>query len=297
MTSIDGVAVIDKPAGLTSHDVVAQVRRVLGTRKVGHAGTLDPMATGVLVIGVGRATRLLGYLSRTQKEYSATIRLGSSTSTDDAMGEVLAKCAPAELEATTDDGIRTAAGTFVGEISQVPSAVSAVKVDGRRAHARVREGETVQLEPRTVQVTRFDVQGITRVPGAIDVDVQVVCSSGTYVRALARDMGALLGVGGHLTALRRTRVGTFDAPMPLEVFAKDPQLLSLAQAVQGQLQTHVLDDAHVHLVSNGVRIAWPEALPPTLTALLASSGELIALAEPAGTDMGYPVVFQAGGPS
>jgi tRNA pseudouridine55 synthase len=297
MTSIDGVAVIDKPAGLTSHDVVAQVRRALGTRKVGHAGTLDPMATGVLVIGVGRATRLLGYLSRTQKAYAATIRLGSATTSDDAMGEAITVCEPSHLAALTDEGIIAAINTFVGEISQIPSAVSAVKVDGKRAHARIRAGETVQLEPRMVRVTQFDVRRITRLPEAIDVDVDVTCSSGTYIRALARDLGDLLSVGGHLTALRRTRVGTFDSPVQLAAFLEEPKLLSLGEAVSGNLPTHVLNDADTRLVRNGVRITWPADLAPMLTALVASSGELIALAEPAGTDMGYPVVFHPGGPS
>jgi tRNA pseudouridine55 synthase len=297
MTKVDGVAVIDKPAGLTSHDVVAQIRRALGTRKVGHAGTLDPMATGVLVVGVGRATRLLGHLSRTDKAYTATIRLGSATTTDDAMGDVLNVCAPGDLDAHSDGGIRAAAATFVGDISQVPSAVSAVKIDGKRAHARVRAGESVHLAPRPVHIAQCDVRQITRILGAVDVDVEVTCSTGTYIRALARDLGVLLGVGGHLTALRRTRVGSFDAPIPLADFVESPHLLSLAEAVEGNLPVHMLDEADARLVRNGVRLPWPMALEPTLTALVASSGELLALAEPAGVDMGYAVVFHPGGAS
>jgi tRNA pseudouridine55 synthase len=216
----DGLVVVDKPAGLTSHDVVARLRRLLGTRRVGHAGTLDPMATGVLVAGVGRATRLLGHLQLADKAYDATIRLGASTSTDDAEGEVLGTADASHL---TDVAVRSAAASLTGDLLQVPSAVSAIKVDGRRAYDRVRAGEQVRLAARPVRVTAFDVHELRQVDTFLDVDVQVTCSTGTYVRALARDVGESLGVGGHLTRLRRTRVGPFelgeaaalDKPLPM----------------------------------------------------------------------------------
>ncbi|MBF5029692.1 MULTISPECIES: tRNA pseudouridine(55) synthase TruB [unclassified Micromonospora] len=205
--STDGLIVVDKPGGMTSHDVVARIRRLARTRRVGHGGTLDPMATGVLVIGVGRATRLLTYVIGAGKSYAATIRLGQVTVTDDAEGEVVATT-PAG--AVTDDGVRAALAALTGEIDQVPSAVSAIKIDGQRAYKRVRDGEAVELPARRVTVSRLDVLAIRRdVPDVVDVDVDVTCSSGTYIRALARDAGAALGVGGHLTALRRTAVGGF----------------------------------------------------------------------------------------
>ena len=197
-----GLVVVDKPAGLTSHDVVARLRRILGTRRVGHAGTLDPMATGVLVCGVGRGTKLLGHLALDSKAYAATIRLGAATTTDDAEGEVLATADPGGV---TDAGIDAGIAALTGPILQVPSAVSAIKIDGQRAYARVRAGEQVVLPARPVTVSAFTLLDRR---GA-DLDVAVECSSGTYVRALARDLGAGLGVGGHLTALRRTRVGPF----------------------------------------------------------------------------------------
>jgi tRNA pseudouridine55 synthase len=208
--SRSGLLVVDKPGGLTSHDVVARLRRALGTRKVGHAGTLDPMATGVLVIGVEKGTRLLGHLALRDKEYLATIRLGSSTVTDDREGQLVASASEADLGSLSDAAIRAGLAAMVGSIEQRPSAVSAVKVDGRRAYDRVRAGEDVQLAPRLVTISRLAVLRITRAPGSIDVAVDVKCSTGTYIRAIARDLGGVLGVGGHLTELRRTRVGPFD---------------------------------------------------------------------------------------
>ena len=199
-----GLVVVDKPAGITSHDVVARVRRLAGTRKVGHAGTLDPMATGVLVVGVDRATRLLGHLTLTDKSYAATVRLGVSTTTDDAEGEVVESH---PTDALTEDPVRKALAAFTGEIDQVPSAVSAIKVDGKRAYARVRDGEQVDLPARRVTVHRLEVVSIDL--DAATVAIEVDCSSGTYIRAIARDLGTALGVGGHLTALRRTAVGPF----------------------------------------------------------------------------------------
>ncbi|MEV7620465.1 tRNA pseudouridine(55) synthase TruB [Microbacterium sp. NPDC089321] len=205
-----GILLVDKPGGLTSHDVVARTRRAFGTRRVGHAGTLDPMATGLLVIGIEGATRLLTYIVGADKTYTATIRLGVSTTTDDAEGDVVESAKPAALETASDARIGAGIAALTGAISQVPSSVSAIKVDGRRAYDRVRAGEAVELAARQVTVSRFDVLETRRDEAVIDLDVVVDCSSGTYIRALARDLGAALGVGGHLTALRRTRVGGFD---------------------------------------------------------------------------------------
>jgi tRNA pseudouridine55 synthase len=218
-----GLVVVDKPAGITSHDVVGRCRRIFGTRKVGHAGTLDPMATGVLVVGIERATKILGLLTTTDKSYSATIRLGQTTSTEDAEGEVLQTVS---ADGVTDTQIGEAVAALRGEIAQVPSTVSAIKVGGKRAYQLAREGQAVELASRNVRIDRFDVLAIRHREGLVDVDVEVDCSSGTYIRALARDVGAALGVGGHLTALRRTRVGGFglDQARTLDELAEQPQL-------------------------------------------------------------------------
>jgi len=218
-----GIVVVDKPAGMTSHDVVGRCRRIFGTRKVGHAGTLDPMATGVLVVGIERATKLLGLLTATDKSYAATIRLGQTTTTEDAEGEVVATT-PAT--GVTDAAIEAAVTALRGPIDQIPSSVSAIKVDGQRAYKLVREGQTVELPARRVRIERFDVLTIRPAGDVVDVDVAVDCSSGTYIRALARDVGAALGVGGHLTALRRTRVGRFglDEAHGLDALAEHPAL-------------------------------------------------------------------------
>jgi len=195
-----GILLVDKPQGITSHDVVSRARKLVGTRKVGHAGTLDPMATGLLILGVNAATRLLTYIVGLDKQYTATIRLGESSSTDDAEGELSPRVDAAALAAVTDAAIAAAAAALTGDILQRPSSVSAIKVDGRRAYSLVREGETVELAERPVTVSAFDILEIRR-GGSVDVDVRVDCSSGTYIRALARDMGESLGLGGHLTAL------------------------------------------------------------------------------------------------
>ncbi|MBS9534829.1 tRNA pseudouridine(55) synthase TruB [Mycobacterium sp. M1] len=201
-----GLVIVDKPAGMTSHDVVGRCRRIFGTRKVGHAGTLDPMATGVLVIGIDRATKILGLLTTSTKTYAATIRLGQTTTTEDAEGEMLQTVSAAHL---SDEQIESAIAPLRGDIEQVPSAVSAIKVAGKRAYQMVRDGETVELKARPVRIERFDVLAVRRTGDLIDVDVEVDCSAGTYIRALARDLGDALGVGGHLTALRRTAAGRF----------------------------------------------------------------------------------------
>jgi tRNA pseudouridine55 synthase len=224
-----GIVVVDKPAGMTSHDVVARCRGIFSTRRVGHAGTLDPMATGVLVIGVDRATKILGLVTAASKSYAATIRLGQTTSTEDAEGELLQSVSAGHV---TDEAIAAAIAGLRGEIQQVPSAVSAIKVEGRRAYRLVREGHTVELEVRPVRIGRFEMRATRReVDGVndvdvIDVDVEVDCSSGTYIRALARDLGAALRVGGHLTSLRRTRVGRFglDRARSLDELAEEPRL-------------------------------------------------------------------------
>ena len=202
--SVDGLIVVDKPAGMTSHDVVARIRRLAKTRRVGHGGTLDPMATGVLIIGVNKATRLLTYVIGSRKSYTATIRLGQSTITDDAEGEVTASVSAAGI---TDEAIRDGLAAQRGEIDQVPSAVSAIKINGERAYKRVRDGEAVDIPARRVTVYALDVLDIRGGGDVVDVDIDVTCSSGTYIRAIARDLGTTLGVGGHLTALRRTAVG------------------------------------------------------------------------------------------
>jgi len=212
-----GILLVDKPQGITSHDVVARTRKLIGTRKVGHAGTLDPMATGLLILGVNAATRLLTFIVGLEKQYVATIRLGEASSTDDAEGELQPRADAAALANITDAAIAASAARLTGHILQRPSSVSAIKVDGKRAYALVREGETVELAERPVTVDSFDILQ-TRRGDRIDLDVRVECSSGTYIRALARDLGETLGVGGHLTALRRTKIGPFDVAnaMPLD---------------------------------------------------------------------------------
>ncbi|WP_417562021.1 tRNA pseudouridine(55) synthase TruB [Microbacterium sp.] len=209
MADARGILLVDKPGGITSHDVVARARRALNTRRIGHAGTLDPMATGLLVLGVGAATRLLTFLVGLDKTYRATIRLGQSTDTDDADGQIVARAEASDLSAVTGARIDAGIARLTGPISQVPSRVSAIKVNGRRAYDLVREGAEVELKARDVVVSRFALVAVREGEGCLDLDVEVDCSSGTYIRALARDLGADLGVGGHLTALRRTRIGPF----------------------------------------------------------------------------------------
>lgn len=254
-----GLLVVDKPGGLTSHDVVARVRRLTGTRKVGHAGTLDPMATGVLVLGIGRATRLLGYLSASQKSYDATIRLGQRTVTDDADGDI-EECASAA--AVAESRVVAQVLSMTGAIQQVPSKVSAVKIDGERAYRRVRAGQDVTIAARSVRISRFSVNEFFR-PTAdlLDVDVTVVCSSGTYVRALARDLGAALGAGGHLTRLRRTSVGQFtlDDAVTLEALADRVPLLPLAAAVGSSFPRVDVDEEQAAAIRHGRPIDHPAA--------------------------------------
>jgi tRNA pseudouridine55 synthase len=251
--SADGLIVVDKPAGMTSHDVVARIRRLAKTRRVGHGGTLDPMATGVLIIGVNRATRLLTYVIGSSKSYAATIRLGQSTITDDAEGEVTAVASAAGV---TDDAVRAGLAAQRGEIDQVPSAVSAIKVDGKRAYKRVREGEAVELPSRRVTISRLDVLDIRRESDFVDVDVDVECSSGTYIRAIARDLGAGLGVGGHLTALRRTAVGRMTLAEALtldELELRAPEVvgLSMAEAARQTFPQRTATEDEARVLSHG----------------------------------------------
>jgi tRNA pseudouridine55 synthase len=271
-----GLVVVDKPGGLTSHDVVARVRRLAGTRKVGHAGTLDPMATGVLVLGVNRATRLLGHLVLTEKAYDATIRLGVSTTTDDAEGETVATVSAGHLDEAT---IRSALAEFVGDIEQVPTAVSAIKVGGRRAYERVRAGEEVELAARPVTIHAIDVHAVRSHSGVVDVDASVRCSSGTYVRAIARDLGARLGVGGHLTALRRTAVGAFglDAARTLEQLDDELTMVPMAVAARSTFPACELDEAQATDVRYGRALDVELA---GLTAVFAPDGDFLALYEP-----------------
>jgi tRNA pseudouridine55 synthase len=278
-----GLVVVDKPAGMTSHDVVSRVRRLAGTRKVGHAGTLDPMATGVLVLGLERATRLLGHLTLTDKRYAATIRLGVTTTTDDAEGEVVET---RSTDAVTEGRVRDALASYVGEIDQVPSSVSAIKVGGKRSYARVRAGEAVDLPARRITIHAIDVLSAD-LP---QVEIEVHCSSGTYVRAIARDLGAAVGVGGHLTALRRTAVGPFtlaDA-RTLEALAEELMITPIADAARASFPVVDLDDEQAENVRVGRRLDL--ALDAT-TALFAADGRFLALYEPHGDTARAVAVF------
>jgi len=274
----DGLVIVDKPGGLTSHDVVARIRRLAGTRRVGHAGTLDPMATGVLVVGVEKATRLLGYLTLTQKQYEATIRLGQSTSTDDAEGELTFTASADQVSTET---INKAVAELTGEIQQVPPAVSAIKVDGQRAYKLTRAGAAPELKPRPVTVYEFAVTGIRPAGDLLDVDATVRCSSGTYIRALARDLGRKLGTGGHLTALRRTRVGGYglDAARTLDQLAERFEVMPLAEAAAAAFPRRDLSADEARRLAHGGRL--PAGPPGTgtasPTAAFAPDGSLVAL--------------------
>jgi tRNA pseudouridine55 synthase len=263
---------------MTSHDVVSRVRRLAGTRKIGHAGTLDPMATGVLVLGVNRATRLLGHLMLTEKGYDATIRLGVATTTDDAEGEVVST---ASTEGLDEAVVRSAAAELVGDLLQVPTAVSAIKVDGKRAYQRVREGEQVELKARPVTVHELVVHDVRRAGEHLDLDVSVRCSSGTYIRAIARDLGARLEVGGHLTALRRTAVGPYDLAVAhtLDDLADEFEMLPIADAARAAFAARDLDDRQASDVRVGRALDVELA---GLTAVFAPDGEFLALYEPRG---------------
>jgi tRNA pseudouridine55 synthase len=276
-----GLVVVDKAGGLTSHDVVARIRRLAGTRKVGHAGTLDPMATGVLLVGVNRATRLLGHLMLTEKAYDAVVRLGVATTTDDAEGEALAT---ADASGLTEEMVRQALGRFVGSIEQVPSAVSAIKVAGERAYARVRAGEQVDLPARPVTIHALEVGSVRRQGEVVDVAISVRCSSGTYVRAIARDLGAALGVGGHLTALRRTAVGPFtlaDAHT-LDELAQAWSMVPISDVARRCFPSYLLDEQGARDVSVGRRLGVDLGAAGPV-AVFDDSGTFLALYEQRGT--------------
>ena len=257
----NGIVLIDKPQGFTSHDAVARIRRLAGTRKVGHAGTLDPMATGLLILGLGPSTRLLTFIVGLSKEYVATIRLGSSSTTDDAEGDLLGFAPQGQLDRVTDELIAEGIIPLTGEIEQVPSTVSAIKVGGKRAYALARAGETVELKARAVTVHAFEILSITRGAevegnGFIDVEVRVECSSGTYIRALARDLGFKLGVGGHLTMLRRTRIGSFHVTdaYDLDKLESAPELMSPAEVARGIFSAVDLNETQAVELSQGKKV-------------------------------------------
>lgn len=286
---LPGILLVDKPAGMTSHDVVARTRRAFGTRKVGHAGTLDPMATGLLVIGIEGATRLLTYIVGADKTYEATIRLGQTTGTDDAEGEVLTTADSEALSAVTDASVDEGILALTGEISQVPSSVSAIKVDGRRAYDRVRAGEEVVLAARDVVVSRFEVSARRQLDGFLDLDVIVDCSSGTYIRSLARDLGASLRVGGHLTALRRTRVGPFEVGDAVGLDALEgARTLTPADAAGRILPVLDVTAEEARDLRHGKRLhgqAGRLAGAGTVTAAIDPDGVLIGIVEKRGADL------------
>jgi tRNA pseudouridine55 synthase len=303
MAVADGLLIVDKPAGWTSHDVVGRARRLCGTRRVGHAGTLDPMATGVLVLGVNKATRLLTFLVGCDKTYTATVRLGQATLTDDAEGEVTATT-PAD--GVTEAALRAAVGTLTGQVEQVPSSVSAIKIKGERSYARVRAGEDVELAARPVTVHRFDVLALRPAAAGgipvLDVDVEVEVSSGTYVRALARDLGAALGVGGHLTALRRTRVGSFTleqahtlADLAVAAERGELPLLPLAVAAREGFATRELSQPEATAVGYGQRVPSAEPGRAGPVAAFAPDGTLVAMLDETGHTSKALVVFAPSG--
>ena len=275
-----GILLVDKPQGITSHDAVAKTRRLAGTRKVGHAGTLDPMATGLLVLGINSSTRLLTYLVGLDKEYFATIRLGAATSTDDAEGKIVSTAPAGAVAALGPSAITAALEPLTGEISQVPSSVSAIKVDGKRAYTLARAGETVELAARTVTVLALEVLG-SRVDGDyLDIDVRVECSSGTYIRAIARDLGAALGVGGHLTALRRTKIGVFSVEDAgnLETMDVATALLGPADVASRLFATYQLSESQAVDLGHGKRLvddSWSGGTGPV--AAIAPDGRLVGL--------------------
>ena len=288
---LEGLLVVDKPAGWTSHDVVARVRRVCGTRRVGHAGTLDPMATGVLLLGIGRATKLLTFLVGCDKEYAATVRLGQSTVTDDAEGEILSA---ADASGVSPGALDAAVARLTGAIEQVPSAVSAIRIEGRRSYARVRSGEDVRLAARPVTVSRFAVLDVRPAGGCLDVDVEVEVSSGTYVRALARDLGASLGVGGHLAALRRTRVGRFGLAGAVALDQLEPggvvPLRPMGDVARTSFVVHELSAEEADAVGHGRRIPAARDAEPVVAAV-GPDGSLVAMLDESRPEARPLVVF------
>ncbi len=275
MTTASGLIIVDKPKGITSHDVVARIRKLAGTRRVGHAGTLDPMATGVLVVGVEKATRLLGHLALKDKEYTGTVRLGQSTDSDDAEGSPIAAVPALNV---TDAELLAAVGGLTGDILQVPPGVSAIKVGGQRSYRLARAGAAPELAARAVTVSEFAVDGVRRAGEVMDVDVRVTCSSGTYIRALARDLGTALGVGGHLAALRRTRVGPYriGQASTLEELAERLELTAIGDAAAAAFPRRELSQDEARLIGHGGRLpALGSGAAPV--AAFGPDGALIAL--------------------
>ncbi|MER7761754.1 tRNA pseudouridine(55) synthase TruB [Streptomyces sp. NPDC097619] len=282
----DGLVIVDKPAGFTSHDVVAKMRGIAKTRRVGHAGTLDPMATGVLVLGVEKATKLLGHLALTEKEYLGTIRLGQNTLTDDAEGDITSAT---DASAVTREAVDAGIAELTGAIMQVPSKVSAIKIDGVRSYKRARDGEEFEIPARPVTISSFQVYDMREAEAedgtkVVDLVVSVVCSSGTYIRALARDLGAGLGVGGHLTALRRTRVGPYkiDRARTLDQLQEELTVMPIGEAAAAAYPRWDLDEKRARLLGNGVRLEMPEAYGSGTVAVFGPDGKLLALVESKG---------------
>ena len=287
-----GLVLIDKPTDWTSHDVVAKVRKALGTKKVGHAGTLDPLATGLLVLGIESGTKLLTFLVGADKTYEATIRLGQATVSDDSQSETIFTADPDTLANLSEKDVLDQISKLTGVISQTPSSVSAIKVDGKRAYDLVRSGETVDLKKREVTVTSFELQSLVRGDGFIDIAVKVKCSSGTYIRALARDLGVALFVGGHITALRRTKVGHFDVSLASKIDQLESiKLIALIDAAKELFPVIELGDSEVTDLVHGKRLLG-RASADSLVAGRSPEGELVAVLEPANKDLKSVVVFQ-----
>ena len=281
---VSGIALIDKQQGFTSHDVVAKLRKLLGTKKIGHAGTLDPMATGLLLLGVGSGTKLMQFLSGLDKTYEATIRLGASTSTDDAEGEIGEAQDSSKI---SSDELAREIFKLTGNIKQVPSSVSAIKVDGKRAYDLVRAGEEVVLKSRSVTVSRFEVIGEPLAVGKyLDINVEVDCSSGTYIRALARDLGDALGVGGHLTALRRTRIGAFEVSSARDI-SQEPTLVTNVEVLKNLMPEVAISPQQEIDLRHGKRLALKIPGMSCATA----NGRLVAVIEPVGSEAKSAVVF------
>jgi tRNA pseudouridine55 synthase len=272
---MDGFLLVDKAGGMTSHDVVAMARKKLDTKKVGHAGTLDPMATGVLVLGIGIATRLLTYITDGKKAYQGKISLGSATHTDDKEGDVIFTAPENKLQLITDSQIKEQLAGFVGNIKQRPSSVSAIKIDGKSAHARVRAGENVDIPERDITIDEIEVKQISHLASSIEIDISVTCSAGTYIRAIARDLGEKLEVGGHLTQLRRTLVSPFTLEQCKDI--ADAQLISIAEVIEKLFPIRRLDFSESREILFGRTIEQNQQTG--VVAALDAQGEFLALLE------------------
>ena len=272
---MDGFLLIDKAGGITSHDVVAMARKKLDTKKVGHAGTLDPMATGVLVLGVGIATRLLSYITDGKKTYEATISLGKSTHTDDKDGDLTFTADAQLVSKTTDDQIKGELAKFIGKIKQRPSSVSAIKIDGKTAHARVRAGESIEIAERDITIYELITKEIRHLSNTIEVDISVTCSAGTYIRAIARDLGSNLKIGGHLIALRRILVSPFSIEQCKQI--KDADLIPIGEVINKLFPTRNLDFSQINEIRFG-RVIEQNSKEGVFAAL-DNQGNFVALLE------------------